>query len=318
MTDLITVIVPVYKVEDYLHKCVDSILQQTYSNLEIILVDDGSPDTCGSICDEYEKMDSRIITIHQKNGGLSAARNTGLRMAKGTYVTFVDSDDWIEADMVELLYSTLIAHDTKMSVLGHNEEKLLPDKAWGIVQVLQTAEALAILLQDSYIKSFVWGKLYALSIFDKENFPSGKIYEDVYIMHRLFIQCNSIAFLNECKYHYTQRSDSITGQVTLRLEIHMFYALHSRMQDLVSCYPELASTLFSRIVGRCCYIHKLAYSSHGYRDQYLATKKDILDMRKFMLALAAKDTLLSKNFAVRCKLLILKYAPFLLAIYPVR
>lgn len=112
---LLSVIVPVYKVEPYLHRCVDSIRNQTYKNLQIILVDDGSPDNCGKICDEYAELDARIIVVHQKNRGLSGARNTGLRYAKGEYVAFVDSDDWISSDMYQTLVNLVELNDLDMA-----------------------------------------------------------------------------------------------------------------------------------------------------------------------------------------------------------
>lgn len=112
---LLSVIVPVYKVEPYLHRCIDSIRNQTYKNLQIILVDDGSPDNCGKICDEYAELDARIIVVHQKNRGLSGARNMGLRYAKGEYVAFVDSDDWISSDMYQTLVNLVELNDLDMA-----------------------------------------------------------------------------------------------------------------------------------------------------------------------------------------------------------
>ena len=112
---LLSVIVPVYKVEHYLHRCINSIRNQTYKNLQIILVDDGSPDNCGKICDEYAELDARIIVVHQKNRGLSGARNTGLRYAKGEYVAFVDSDDWISSDMYQTLVNLVELNDLDMA-----------------------------------------------------------------------------------------------------------------------------------------------------------------------------------------------------------
>lgn len=115
MSELVSIIVPVYKVEQYLSRCVDSILQQSYSNLEIILVDDGSPDSCGMICDEYQKKDSRVQVIHKSNGGLSDARNYGIEAAQGKYLAFVDSDDWLDFDMIDILYRVLTSQDADIA-----------------------------------------------------------------------------------------------------------------------------------------------------------------------------------------------------------
>ncbi len=117
---LISIIVPVYKVEMYIKKCINSIINQTYKNIEIILVDDGSPDNCGKICDDYSKTDKRIIVVHKDNGGLSDARNRGLIAASGQFITFVDSDDYIELNYIETHYNNLINNNADISIAGHN------------------------------------------------------------------------------------------------------------------------------------------------------------------------------------------------------
>ena len=178
---LISVIVPIYKVEKYLHKCIDSILAQTYTNLEIILVDDGSPDNCGKICDEYAAKDSRIKVIHQPNGGLSAARNAGLDIATGDYIGFVDSDDYIAPDMYEKLYNALVKNDADMAIcdyqrfgneLPYDEMSLTTE----VITGLQAMEKQNTVINCSFVVA--WSKLYKSFIFSNVRFPVGKINED--------------------------------------------------------------------------------------------------------------------------------------------
>lgn len=214
-TKLISIIIPVYKVEKYINKCIESVLCQTYQNIEIILVDDGSPDQCPKICDEYAKRDSRIRVIHQKNMGLSAARNSGIDIAKGKYVGFVDSDDYIEPDMYEKLYRAISLANAELAICNYHsveedgrekERKSLTMKD----EVLSAYEALEK-LQGSEWWFYVtaWNKLYKKELFDKIRFPVGKVNEDQFIVHELFYECNVIATISNVLYHYVQRKGSI-------------------------------------------------------------------------------------------------------------
>ena len=158
---LISIIVPVYDVEPYLRKCIDSILIQSYRDLEIILVDDGSPDNCGAICDEYAEKDKRIKVIHKKNGGLSDARNAGLDIATGEYIGFVDSDDWVMPDMYEYLYKAVKEYDADMSVCGYYDYwgKTISGRYCQDIQVYKGQEGIKALL-DLKFGNYVWNKLY--------------------------------------------------------------------------------------------------------------------------------------------------------------
>lgn len=212
--DLITVIVPVYKVEKYLRRCVDSILAQTYTNLEIILVDDGSPDNCGKICDEYAAKDSRIKVIHQENGGLSAARNAGLDIATGDYIGFVDSDDYIAPDMYEKLYAALKESDADISICNFQKVdengKKLKTKEKIESGVLTNMQALTELQGKSGLCFIVaWNKLYKSWVFDGVRFPVGRKCEDNYIAHILIHKSRKVALVEEELHCYLQREGSI-------------------------------------------------------------------------------------------------------------
>ena len=214
--ELISVIVPVYKVEAYLNKCIDSIISQTYKNLEIILVDDGSPDNCPKICDEYAKKDKRIKVIHKKNGGLSDARNNGLRIATGKYIGFVDSDDYIDDGMYEYLYSLIKKYDADISTCGYRNfgeyeyDDLVPKEEMCIDKI----EALKKLSEDAIVKNYAWNKLYKKELFIDNNieYPVGVIMEDVATTYKLFELCNKIVIGNNIFYNYLRRGGGITGE----------------------------------------------------------------------------------------------------------
>ncbi len=211
---LISIIIPVYKVEVYLKKCIESVINQSYQNLQIILVDDGSPDNCGNICDEYCAKDSRIEVIHKSNGGLSDARNVGISKAKGEYIGFVDSDDYIEKSMFSDLYNLLIEHDADVSICNfyvvENGELILKNKNTGIKEY-DKIRILEEVLLDKNIQSYAWNKLYKKSLFDNVKYPLGKKYEDIGTTFYLLEKCNKVVISGKPEYYYVVRKDSIVN-----------------------------------------------------------------------------------------------------------
>ncbi|MEM9075515.1 MAG: glycosyltransferase [Bacteroidota bacterium] len=215
----ISVIVPVYKVENYLKRCVDSVLCQSYKNLQIILVNDGSPDNCGKICDEFKKKDSRIEVIHQKNKGLSGARNSGLEKVKGEYVAFVDSDDWIAPNMLEVLIEKILKHkaqiiecDFKSTNEEKNNRRINCDKA----EIVESRiEALSRTIENHSFS--VWKRLYHKDLISGLRFIEGKNSEDVYFTFSAFSKMEKLVVV-PCKlYYYYVGSESITrGKYTLK------------------------------------------------------------------------------------------------------
>lgn len=209
---LISVVVPVYNVEKYLRQCIDSILSQTYMNLEIILVDDGSRDSSGSICDEYAKIDNRIVVLHKPNGGLSSARNAGIDIAKGEYIGFVDSDDWIEHDMYERLFDSICESGADIAVCGLFREyvnRTVNCSNTGENKVYDSSLAVQKLIENSEIQDYAVTKLYNRKLWHDVRFPVGKYYEDMLTTYKLFLQSDKIAIINKCLYHYRQRKGSI-------------------------------------------------------------------------------------------------------------
>ena len=214
---LISVIVPCYKVEKYLPRCVDSILRQTYGNLEVILVDDGSPDRCGEICDDYAKKDSRVVVIHKENGGLSDARNVAIDQARGEWITFIDSDDFVCEDYVEVLYKLATELDCECSIcrfkaIREGEKLILPD-ATNHKEKIQSLKAVEQMFYQEKFDNNAHSKLYHKRLFESGiRFPKGMVFEDLAITYKLLLQSNGVAYTDGELYYYLLRNDSIEGK----------------------------------------------------------------------------------------------------------
>lgn len=209
--DLVSIIVPVYNVEKYLRQCIDSIINQTYKNIEIILVDDGSTDNSGKICDEYAKKDKRIKVIHKKNGGLSDARNVGIEKATGETLSFVDSDDFVEEDMIETMFNELIKKNVKIVVHGYYIKKAekIAHKKINEEKVISDMEAIKLCFCDNNFGFYVWNKIYKKELFEKIRFPKGKNSEDRYVVPRLIKNAKEVYYNSSPIYYYLQRDESI-------------------------------------------------------------------------------------------------------------
>jgi len=216
---LVSIIVPIYKVEKYLNQCVESIVNQTYTNLEIILVDDGSPDSCGAICDEWAQKDTRIKVIHQENRGLSGARNTGIEHSNGQYLMFVDSDDYVVPEYVERLFCSIVMNQADMAMCGFfylSTANCLIEKPLSCErEVLGKIDALLGLervWEEKELYIVVWNKLYSRKLWETTRFKEGVLREDEFVMPKLYEKCNCIAIENECLYVYRRREASITAE----------------------------------------------------------------------------------------------------------
>lgn len=214
MDDLITIVVPVYNVEKYLGRCLDSILEQTYRNLEIILVNDGSTDGSESICKQYLSMDDRLRYIYQHNQGLAAARNAGIDRATGKYIAFVDSDDFIDKRYIETLYRLIIQYDCDISICGliktTQDKPSVKKKKWS-EKVYNGQELIRDMYNQNMLDlSVACNKLLKISLFQKERFPVGKLYEDFVLCTKLIYRSNKVAYTTEPLYYYFQSKESIT------------------------------------------------------------------------------------------------------------
>lgn len=240
----ISIIVPVYNVEKYIHECIDSIINQSFTDIEIILVDDGSPDNCGRICDDYSRVDNRIKVIHQANGGLSNARNTGIKNANGKYIAFVDSDDIIDKNYCKILYEILYKTNYDFSVCAvykfmdgffsypnqDDEEK---------IEIINNIDFIA--LQINKITEFgVWNKLYKKSVLEKIVFADGKLNEDVIFSAELAAKLNNkIISTNQKLYFYRQREGSIVANQSVKGSAHFIDAANHLINTSKVFYPHL-------------------------------------------------------------------------------
>ncbi len=239
---LISVIVPIYNVEVYLPQCIDSIIQQTYRNLEVILVDDGSTDRSGIICNQYAKKDFRIKVIHKNNGGLSDARNTGLDHAKGEYIGFIDSDDYIEKNMYEQLIFACKKYNKKIAMCGRNIVyknnninmfTLKRQECW------DAKKAVANLLSWKNIDSAACDKIFYASCFHNVRFPLNKINEDIFIMVKIINNADGIVHIGDAKYNYRFRPGSITSQKFSTKKMDLLIASEEVKYYCIAMYPDL-------------------------------------------------------------------------------
>ena len=231
---MISVIVPVYRVERYLCQCLDSILNQTYPNLEILLVDDGSPDKCGEICEEYAKIDNRIRVFHTENKGLSAARNLGLREAKGEYIGFVDSDDWIEPGMYEILLRRIEETGTNICACGVWKEYQRSKSDYNVCDTIYTGtEAIRALLSNQ-IGNVVWNKLYKKNCLEGIIFLENANYEEIATVYKIILKAYRVSATHEHLYHYRMRKSSIVHTRTMKNLMDYWFAYYNRYLYLKS------------------------------------------------------------------------------------
>lgn len=305
---LVSVVIPVYNVEKFLQKCVASVLNQTYRNLDIILVDDGSTDLSGKICDELGKCDERVTVIHKKNGGLSDARNAGLSVAKGEYYAFIDSDDYISSDMVEIMVNSVRKNNCDIAIcnmvrFSESGESFLFYHPVVQEKVLLGKERFKTLNQPS-----VCNKLFASNLFQNIRFPKGKYYEDTFVYHELLYSAENVVLTGSNSYWYLERSDSIVGNPKYTVRYFDFIeAIWTRAKFLIdnNVQPYGKEACLS------------LYSAYSNAEKYI--KKDNENKEKFKVARKQYDfayKFLTKqnhniSFKQKLRLIILKYFPVL-------
>lgn len=248
----VSVIIPIYNVEKYLKACVDSVIGQTYQNLQIILVDDGSTDSCSLICDEYAGNNPRIQVIHKENGGLSDARNAGLTVAAGEFVLYLDSDDYLVPTAIEALVE--MQSKTNADIVLGNFFYTFPDyeypaAAWHQSDmVLDNGQAMEVLV-DGRIETFAWGKLIRKEIAVKHPFPKGKVFEDHFWTHYIFADAQKVALVAQPLVHYRQRDNSISFTFDLK-RLDMLDGWMNRKEFLEARYPDLLEVSYKRYAER--------------------------------------------------------------------
>lgn len=241
----VSIIVPVYNVEQYVSRCIDSILKQSLTNIEIILVNDGSTDASGSICDNYANLDNRIKIIHKKNGGLSDARNAGLDIARGKYIAFVDSDDYIHKDMYNILLNVMTENNCDVAESGYKEvfdkDDINDDDQYsGQKRIYNKQDAVISTIMDHNCRNYVWNKLYKRELWDDIRFPFGKIFEDVSTTYLVIDRCSKIVKIDMALYYYYQRPDSIVNSKFSIRNLDYCYALEDMMVFIEKKYADFA------------------------------------------------------------------------------
>lgn len=261
----VSVIVPVYNVEDYLEKCVDSIINQPFSDMEIILVDDGSPDNCGKICDNFAEKDSRVKVIHKENGGISDARNVGVEAANGEYICFIDSDDFMEPNLLDKLYGLAQKYHADIAVGGIYNCYInyrSPQCEKIIEFCCGKEEALKKMLEGVEIPGSLCSKLILRKLMGKRKFPVGKTYEDAFYLPELLLDAETIAVTTEPLYTYWHRSNSITTT-----------AFSERSMDAISAYEHTLDVISKRQLNNLTEValFRLWWSYFVVLDRILST-----------------------------------------------
>ena len=289
---LISVIVPIYKVEQYLPQCVESLLNQTCPNLEVLLVDDGSPDGCGSLCDGYAERDSRVRVIHKPNGGLSDARNAGIEAAQGDYLAFVDGDDWVEPDAYSAMLAAAERYGAELVCAGRYDEDgkngaqtlgLCPERE----ELLPAEEVVRRIFHWAQLDSAAWDKLYARRLFEGIRYPVGRVCEDVPTTYRLVLRAGNVVLLPKPIYHYRHRAGSITTSAVSEKTFH--YSQHAVLvyEDIARNYPKLEPDARYLLVCSLQYnVHMLALAPKKTRARFRGvlrrSRRELFAQRKFV------------------------------------
>lgn len=265
----LSIIVPVYKVEKYLDKCIKSILAQTFSDYELILVDDGSPDRCGEVCDEWAEKDARIRVIHKENGGLSDARNVGIDAAQGEYIGFVDSDDYIREDMFEVLAANMEKYEADISMCGYvdtyEDGRTLGRRETddSTIYIWDRKEAIHQVLLGKLLSVHAYTKLYKRRLFETVRYPKGRISEDAYIIMDILDQVDKAVFTPRTEYYYMHRGDSINTSKYKPIDKTRIEAHEKNYKYIQENYPEYGTLAHDRYLGAVYFVaHKMVMSRH--------------------------------------------------------
>lgn len=287
---LISIIVPIYNVEQYLEKCIESILAQDYSPLEIILVDDGATDKSGEICDIYAKKYENITAIHKKNGGLSSARNAGMEVMKGEYVSFIDSDDYIAPDMMSTLYEDLVNDNADISCISfYNVFPSKKVKNTDLTEkvILSREKALESFLFNGYLTPCACGKLYKRELWNNIIFPEGRLFEDQLTTYKILDLANKVVFNPDPKYFYLKREGSIGHSKFNEKTYDLYEAINEEYDFIVGKYPELKANMsVAKITWEVVFINMMIQADSQWYNKELIknvrgfSRKNILSVFK--------------------------------------
>lgn len=287
--DKISIIVPIYNNEKYCSKCIKSIVDQTYRNIEILIIDDGSTDNSLKICKEYAQKDNRIKVIHKENGGLSTARNLGLDNVTGEYIAFIDSDDYIHPKMIERLHSALISTKADISVcnLKYVDEdgkkiKYYPNH---IIknEILDRNTVFVKSLEDfGYYYTIVWNKLYKKRLWSQYRFPIAKFHEDDFCFHHILEQCNKICCVEECFYYYVQHKGSIMAEPSIQKNLD---AIEAMLDRLIYYKENNITPCIVKQDQNCFWCIKKCYQLFGFKEnkeKYLEFRREYFNVHEWV------------------------------------
>jgi len=316
----ISIIIPVYNVESFLRKCIDSILKQTYVNFECILIDDGSTDNCPVICDEYATKDPRVIVIHQKNSGVSSARNAGLSIARGEWIGFVDSDDWCDSDMFDFLLENGKKHEADISMCGYRMVSEAGDKIVSTSEkhpflIMNSRKSTKQLLLNRFIKGYSWNKLFRRRLFFCENEmlhydETIKYSEDDLMCFYLFKRADKIVYFPQPYYNYRKRNDSASviyeNKGLTDVSITRFNAYEKMLQTETDNSIRYRILALKGISAANACLRYINYNSFNYDDNFLFLKNIVRKNLKYILLVGSM-----KGKAYSC----LVFIPFIFHLY---
>ena len=266
--DLISVIVPIYNVEPYLNLCIESIVKQTYNNLEIILVDDGSSDRCPAICDDWAEKDDRIRVIHQKNAGGGAARNAALDIAQGELIAFVDSDDYIAPDMYAHLVS-LLEQGAEIAECGHinvTDDAAVFQECGFEAQKYTAEEAMQLHIQDTAFRQLIWNKLYRREVIGDIRFPEGKKIDDEFFTYQVIVNADTLIRSDKVCYAYRQQANSVMHSIGATRRLQAVEAKIHRQAYIESNFPALIALNLKDLWFTCLYQGQLSFREMDKRE----------------------------------------------------
>lgn len=314
----ISVIIPVYKVEQYLPECLESVSRQTFRDFELILVDDGSPDTCGKICDEFAAEHPNTLVIHQENMGVAEARNQGIRAASGEYVVYIDADDYVSEDYLEYLLHLVQTHGTDVAVAAKvyvwdDREPVIPDRE-PVERVLTAAEALTAMCYNR-IDICPWGKICRRELAEKYPYPTGQVYEDVATTYKLIGDTDRVACGNRVIYFWRQRQDSITHAVITRKHLFGITAAQEQLAYMQERYPEAVPAARVRCAMKIVDLAYRLVMGKMDRELFEEIRSQIKPLMRHLMA----DQKAGRSLKLRAQALSWGYVPFkaLSAVYTV-
>lgn len=289
--DKIDILVPVYNGQRYLRGCVESILRQTFQDFQLILINDGSTDESGQICDEYADKNQNVTVVHKKNGGVSDARNRGLEESTSPYITFVDSDDYIDSDYLEVLYQAAQKHDADLVISCHKtaaEGKDMGCQKNGDGQVadsrlISKSEAYGQMLDGRQMITSVWGKLYRRELLKPVRYPVGEIYEDMKVIGQIIESSHRIAYTPYAGYYYVQRPDSITHEAGSPKHMALLENERQLKELIKDRYPQLEKTANRHYLWSCFFLLSMMTESPHCQKECQILKGEILKEWKFLL-----------------------------------